>query len=115
MRFSYTVEKNDKTVTFCFEGRILDRSEADQLMGEYEALIKTGSQDFLIDLSKIDYMNSSGLNVLISLLNMNRDHYGKLIIFGVPATVESILKTSKLFNLFTICATKEEAIKKLAE
>ncbi len=115
MRFSYDVEKIDKTVIFSFEGRILDRSEADPLMDEYEALIKAGSQNFIIDLSKIDYMNSSGLNVLISLLNMNRDHYGKLIIFGVPNTVESILKTSKLFNLFTICATKEEAINKLAE
>ena len=115
MRFSYDVEKIDKTVIFSFEGRILDRSEADTLMDEYEALIKAGSQNFIIDLSKIDYMNSSGLNVLISLLNMNRDHYGKLIIFGVPNTVESILKTSKLFNLFTICATKEEAINKLAE
>ncbi|MEQ8910647.1 MAG: STAS domain-containing protein [Vicingaceae bacterium] len=111
MSFEYRIEEKEGVYIVYFNGRILDRSEAENLMDEMEELMSSGKHDFVINLSGIDYMNSAGLGVLISLLNQSRDEYGTLVLCSVPEKINQLIITSKLQNIFKLAETQEEALK----
>jgi anti-anti-sigma factor len=83
------------------------------MMEEVDVLMDDGKNNFILDLSKIDYMSSAGLNVMISLLTQSRNRYGELVVCEVPDKVSRLLVTSKLQNIFTITDTQAEALKKV--
>ena len=113
MSFSYEIKEQEGVIIIYLEGRILDRSEADKMMEEVDVLMDDGKNNFILDLSKIDYMSSAGLNVMISLLTQSRNRYGELVVCEVPDKVSRLLVTSKLQNIFTITDTQAEALKKV--
>ena len=113
MSFSYKLELLENIVIIYFKGRIFDKSEADELYGELDTLISVGKNKMIVDFSNIDYINSSGLNVLINLLNKSRDSYGELIICNIPEKVLKLIVTSKLENIFKIEDSKESALQKI--
>lgn len=95
-----------------FEGRILDVSAADDLLIEVDNEIEKGRKVFIADFSKIDYINSSGLGLLINLLNKVRNNYGEFYICSMPAKVKALVTTSKLDHIFNIEENLESALQK---
>lgn len=112
MHFTCRTEIIDKTMVLFFEGRILDISSADDLMIEVDKEIENGIKKFIVDFSKIDYINSSGLGLLINLLNKVRNNYGELYICSMPAKVKALVTTSKLDHIFNIEDSLESALQK---
>lgn len=111
MAFTYQFLKSEQGLVIEFNGRILDKSDAAEMYQHFEKEIKAGNQLFFIDLSRIDYMNSGGLNILISMLNLCRNHYGKLVLCGATEKVKQLIITSKLQQIFTLEDSLEEAYK----
>lgn len=109
MSFSYQLELDGTTQIIKLNGRILDRSEADDLMEEVSKNIEAGKNKVICNFSGLEYMNSSGLNVLISILNKNRNHYGEMAICNLSDKVKNLLVTSKLQNIFKMVDTEAEA------
>ena len=63
----------------------------------------------IIDLTAVDYMDSSGVAVLIQALQQVRRHGGRLILVGPNARVRSIFQIAKLDALFQIVNSQAEA------
>ncbi|MFC1671007.1 STAS domain-containing protein [Spirochaetota bacterium] len=59
-------------------------------------------KDIEIDLSSVDYIDSSGVGVLISLLKLQKKKGKKLIINKVSSKVLNVLKLSSLSDVFNI-------------
>lgn len=55
-----------------------------------------------IDLSNVDYIDSSGVGVLISLLKLQKKKGKKLSINKVSSKVHNVLKLSSLSDVFDI-------------
>jgi len=113
MKFSYKVEVLNNIVIIHFVGSILDKSEAADLLGLIDEYLEKGTNKFIVNLSEIDYMNSSGLGILINILTMSRNKYGELIVCEIPEKVKKLLITSKLQNIFQITESQDLAIEKL--
>jgi len=113
MLFNYKIEENQSVVTVQLEGELIDRNQASELNKRVEALLEEDKHKFVLDLSELKYMNSSGLNILIQLLSKARSKGGEAIICGVNKKVEELLIITKLHTLFTIVPTQEDALKKL--
>tara|TARA_B100000965_G_scaffold248045_1_gene208351 strand:- start:177 stop:572 length:396 start_codon:yes stop_codon:yes gene_type:complete len=111
MGFNYQFLKREEGLVIEFKGRILDKSDATEMYQRFEEKIELGEQLFFVDLSQIDYMNSGGLNILISMLNLCRNHYGKLVLCGATEKVKQLIITSKLQQIFTLEDSLEEAFK----
>ena len=62
----------------------------------------TIDKDIEIDLSKVDYIDSSGVGVLISLLKLQKKKNRSLIINKVSSKVLNILKLSSLSDVFKL-------------
>ena len=113
MKFSYKVEELSNVVIIHFFGSILDKSEAADLLALIDEYLEKGTNKFIVNLSQIDYMNSSGLGILINILTMSRNKYGELVVCEIPERVTKLLVTSKLQNIFQITDNQELAIEKL--
>lgn len=70
-----------------------------------EKLFEIGHElqkDIYIDLSNVDYIDSSGVGVLISLLKLQKKKDKSLIISKVSPKVMNVLKLSSLSDVFEI-------------
>lgn len=115
MKFEFRIEQLTDIIIIHFIGSMLDKSEADDLLTSIDESLEKGNNKFIVNLSKIDYMNSSGLGILINILTKSRNKYGELVVCEIPEKVIKLLVTSKLQNIFQTTESQELAIEKLSK
>ncbi len=111
--FNYTIEELNSVQVIIFKGRILDQSHTTEFINKFNTLLNQGEKKFIIDFSEIDYINSAGLNVLITLLTKTRDNNGEFYICNIPIKVKRLIAISKLESIFKMEATLDDALQKL--
>jgi len=85
-----------------FEGDIASTSK-DAVLGTYQALPKSTVKLILLDFTKVDYINSSGIALIIQLLIEASNSGQKVYAFGLSAhftkvfTMVGITKYAQLF------------------
>jgi len=113
MVFHYTISQElDVTVVKLF-GELIDKNQSNKLVEELTALLKERKLKYVFDLGELKYMNSSGLNILISMLTLTRKEGGEVVMANVSKKVNELLIITKLNTLFTVTDSVEKAIPKL--
>lgn len=64
------------------------------------AYFQEGHTNFLIDLSQVDYIDSSGLGVLVALQKRALEHHGKLQLHGLTGVVKELFELTRLNKIF---------------
>lgn len=64
-----------------------------------------------IDLSKVTFLPSAGLGMLVAIHNNAKSSKGKLAVFGVADDLMKMLKITHLDKLFSIKPDREAALK----
>lgn len=64
----------------------------------------------IFDFTKTEFMDSSGIGVLLSRYKQMERSGGNIVLYGVKAQAERILSIGGIFRLAVRCATKEEAL-----
>ncbi len=77
------------------------------------AFEKVQATKVLINLSRVGYVDSSGLATLVELLKKVKARGGALTLTNVSDKVRSLFEITKLDKLFGIYATDEMALKSL--
>ncbi|MEO6950211.1 MAG: STAS domain-containing protein [Polyangia bacterium] len=91
----------------------LDALSATDLKPEIVALGDSGAKKVLVDLDKLALIDSSGVGVLISLFKRVRGQGGQVCFCGVKAQPKEVFRLLRLDRSLDICATVEDALKKL--
>ncbi len=90
----------DASVSTGFKGRMVD-------------WINQGNRRIVLDLSEVDFIDSSGLGAIVSSLKtLGND--GDLVICGIRETVMGLFKITRMNRVFQIFATESEAIEALS-
>lgn len=111
MSFSYSVSEIEKNIKVLrLSGRLIERNQALQMIEEVEEWTENGSVKVVIDLEKLEYMNSSGLNILITLLTKARKSGGEAIIANESDIIKNLLVITKLNHVFTIAENMENGV-----
>ena len=113
MPFAYTQSEESKITVFHLQGDIIDKAEAASFIEEINKIIAAGKSKFILELSGVKYMNSSGLNILVNLLTKARNVGGDVVVCNLSKKVSDLLVITKLDSIFHILPTEQEAIKKL--
>lgn len=92
------------------KGKIMGGPESTELHDLLHKLIDEGRNKVVLDLSKVDWMNSSGLGILISGLTTVRRAGGELRLAQVTDKIQSLLTITKLITIFKAYDSVEEAI-----
>jgi anti-anti-sigma factor len=64
----------------------------------------------VINLSQVDFMDSSGLATLVEAMQLSRRYGGLLKLVGVQPRVRSILEISRLDSIFPMFESEAEAL-----
>ncbi|MBV6482016.1 MAG: putative anti-sigma factor antagonist [bacterium] len=90
----------------------LDAGEVVRFRDEF--LVETADENvILLDCSKLEYLDSSGLAALVNIYKNLTARGGKLAICGFSESILRVLKFTKLDRVFTIAEDFEEAKAKL--
>ena len=95
-----TINKNleGSKLTVAVEGR-LDTTTAPQLEEEFKNSLE-GVEDLVLDFSKLDYISSTGLRVLLSAQKqMNK--VGKMTLTGVSPEIMEIFEVTGFSDILT--------------
>ncbi len=92
------------------QGKIMGGPDATSLHEKLHELIETGTRSVVIDLKDVDWMNSSGLGILIGGLSAIRKSGGDLRLASVTEKIEEVLRITKLDRVFDVYGSTEEAV-----
>lgn len=74
---------------------------------------KQPAKKLVVDLAKVNYIDSSGLATLVELLKKTKGQGGGLALAGMSEQVKSLFEITKLDKLFPIFQTHQEAVAKV--
>jgi anti-sigma B factor antagonist len=117
MDFTFKIEEKKDYCLLRLSGNLIEKSQALDLFDRFDELIHREVNKFIVDMSGFGYMNSTGLNTLLTILTKARQSGGETIICCVPENIKSLLVITKLNNIFTVVDNleiAEEAILKEA-
>jgi len=92
----------------------IDASVATEFKGKIVDWINAGDTRIILDLSNVDFIDSSGLGAIVSSLK-TIGHDGDLVICGIKETVMSLFRLTRMNRVFQIFETRSEAIRALSK
>jgi anti-sigma B factor antagonist len=111
MKFEDRLEGD--VVVIDVSGKIMGGEETTMFHGRIHEYIQQNKKNFIIDLTKVDWMNSVGLGMLISALTTVKNAGGRLVLANITK-IESILTITRLISVFEHYDTRKEALKVFA-
>ena len=107
---NYSVKEQDDTIIIALTGKIMGGPEATEINEEFNQLIDDKKLKVVIDLKEVEWMNSSGLGILIGAVSLFRNNNGQIRIINVSERIQNLLKITKLAGIFETSNSLEEAI-----
>ena len=110
MAFSYTILDQGDVRVIELEGTLLDKAQALPMLEQIAELIDDNMVKWVLSMERFQYINSTGLNILINILTKARKAGGEAIITAVPDKINDLLLITKLNMVFTVTKTMQEAL-----
>lgn len=104
------VEEKDGAVVLAPEGDV-DLSRSPVLRNALRQAQTSRPRRLVVDLSLVDYMDSSGVATLVEALQMARRNNTKMVLCGMREKVRSIFEIARLDTVFAISDTVDAAVK----
>ena len=106
---NYTIVEQDEVVILSLAGKIMGGPEASEIHGKINQLMDDGKLKIVIDLGDVDWMNSSGLGILIDAVTVLKNNNGALRLVNVSDRIINLLKITKLNTVFDVRDSLDEA------
>ena len=103
-----TESKNGLMV--CYIDGEVDINSSPDIKKAFDKLIAKKAPKIVVSLSKVTYVDSSGLATLVEILKHMRAYGGKMRLTGLSPKIKSLFEITKLEKLFEIMASEEEAV-----
>jgi len=91
-------------------GKIMGGPDATLLNDKLHELIEAGKVKIVANLKGVNWMNSSGLGILIGGLTTMRNNGGDLKLANITDRIQSLLMITKLLTVFESFDTIDQAI-----
>lgn len=113
LEFSHTTQGSAEVITV--SGRLMSKIDSEGLISTVNDLLADERSTIVMELSELEYMNSSGLNVLLGLFTATRNAGGDMLLCNVSKKVEELLVMTKLNSVFKIYKSMDEAVSAFSE
>ena len=102
---------NDVTVVPFKDVNRFNALIAEQVKEEMKALFTSPNTKLILDLSGIQFIDSSGFGVFLSIMKTANNNYGYFKISNINEEVMELFKLLQLHNVFEIYNKREDALK----
>jgi len=109
-------ERYGDTLVLTLVGRI-DNSTTDNLkagLDSYVASCSPGGDRLVLDFSKVDYISSVGLRVLMLAAKRSREQGGTIVVAGLQPVVREIFEISRFNLVFECFSSVREALARIS-
>jgi len=89
---------------------LLNPTDNQKIIEEVQGRIDGGQLDFIINLAPMDYINSSGLTFMISILTRARNAGGDVAVANLSDSIKKVLLITRLQSAFPVHDSLEEAL-----
>ena len=110
-----TITKEGDVHIIKLKGNILSDQQGEGVMEAVDKLIEQDLTRFIVDLTDLQFINSSGLSFLLRILTKARRADGEIILTNLPEQLPKLLVITKLNNVFTVAETNEAAMKQIKQ
>ena len=101
----------DDVVILDLSGRITIGEGTIILRDNILKLLAAGDRKFLLNLTDVDYIDSSGLGELVTSFTTVRNQSGQLKLLNLTRRVQDLLQITKLLTVFETFTSEAEALK----
>ena len=105
--------RRDGVVAVVPAGRI-DTTTAPALERHLNALVAGGARRVVVDFSRVDYISSAGLRVMLLMARRMKESNGRLAVCAFPEPVRQVFQLAGFLPLFTVCESQDIAMGELA-
>jgi len=101
----------DDVIILDLSGRITMGEGTIILRDHIQKLLAASDRKFLLNLSDVDYIDSSGLGELVTSFTTVRNQGGLLKLLNLTRRVQDLLQITKLLTVFEVFNSEAEALK----
>jgi anti-sigma B factor antagonist len=112
--FSIKIREAGAVVLLDVSGR-LTSFETGALRDSIARLLKEGRRDIILNLSGLQYLDSSGIGELARVYVTVVKQGGQMKVIGLSSKIEEILKVTQLYQVFPEFPDEEAALKSFPE
>jgi anti-sigma B factor antagonist len=102
------VDSQGRTARLCLSGRLVLESST-VVKSEIQRCLAQGRTDVILNMAGVEFINSSGIGVLVSALKEVRLAQGHLVLCNLAQYVQEIFEVTQLSNIFELHASEDEA------
>ena len=113
MRLLESKQNGNVLILKIFEDE-LNAVAAERFKKEANLYIEQGHTQIVLDMTKVKFMDSSGLGALIFFCKKVKEN-GKIGVFGIGKMVFNLLKLTRTYKAFDLYRSEEEAVAALSE
>jgi len=101
----------DVTIVNFQETSILDTAQVEQIGEElYHLVDAKNCRKLILDFTKVKFLSSSALGILITLHKKSAGIKGKLVLCSLRPDLKKVFDITRLDKIFKFCANEEEAL-----
>ena len=102
MSFSFIIKKEIELVIIQLVGSLISSQQFEELQNELDFHYNDEGLKVVLDLSGMEYMNSTGLGVLIHIFTQIRNNGGEVVLINIPESINKLLLITKLNSIFNV-------------
>lgn len=106
----YDKEERYNAIVFRLKGNVMGGPDASDFQDELQELKESGQTHLVVDVGRVNFMNSSGLGMLVGGMTSMRNAGGDLRLANVADRIRSLLIVTKLITIFKTFESIEEAV-----
>ena len=102
-------ENFDQAIVVRLEGRL----DAAAVRDERDTLVEAADQAkkwLIINMDKVDFIDSSGLGLIVSLVRRTREHGSDLAMCNLTPQAQSLFELTRMTKIFAVHASEEAAL-----
>jgi anti-sigma B factor antagonist len=102
--------ENKNGLSVCYIDGEIDINTSPSIKKQFDKLLSAKTAKVVVNLSKVTYVDSSGLATLVEILKNMRSYGGRLRLTNMSSKIKSLFEITKLEKLFDIMADESEAV-----
>lgn len=103
----------DRLVRVALVGR-LDTPGVDRVETQFVEALVPGANNAIVDLSRVEFVASMGIRMLVSAARSLRTRQATLVVYGAQDPVMRVFEAVALTKLLPICSTEADALAAVA-
>ena len=85
------------------------------LKSAYMQAAKDGAETIMLDFGSVNYINSTGIALIVGLLAQARTSHTKLVVYGLSDHYEEIFRITRLSDFMSIFPDENSAIQEVSQ